>query len=87
MDPQLDAASDTFRTAVLLLSLALVGVTKVRSFTGYTGAFVNGRIARLRQNGILERGGAINANWFNDGGGFDFWMDVCVAEGLMERSR
>lgn len=89
LDPNLDPNLDTFRSALLLLSSAVVGPdeAKVAAFTGLPAAFVAERAERLRASGVWTGEGKIAADWWDEEtGGIAFWIDVNVAEGLMERA-
>jgi len=88
LDPKLGEHTDTFATAVCLLAAALVvgpNVRRVARFTGYHVPFVKSRFERLRKQGVIRRG-KFNVEWdHKTEGGVAFWMDVCVAEGIMDR--
>jgi hypothetical protein len=88
MDPSLKGKGGHFRSAVLLLSALAVGTSldDLVGFTGYRRSFVEPRVKRLQQSGVFTRDGQIAAQWFDENGGIAFWMDVCVAEGLMQRA-
>lgn len=92
MDENLSDDDPAFATAVLLLSLLMVERPTVQAlveFTGFERAFVAERVARLRQNGVLVGWGdraKMRANWFEEHGGYEFWLDVCVADGYLEKS-
>ena len=85
LDPNLDPRSDMYKTALILLSLAFVPWRRVCTFTGLPSTFVEERLDRLKANGIIATDGSIHANWFKKDGAIDFWCDVNVAEGLMNR--
>ena len=87
MDPNLDARTFAFKAAVCLLSALQVGpdVDKVAEFTGFPRKTVNEFAERLIEGGVWKDGKTC-CEWFEkDNGGIAFWMDVCVAQGLMQR--
>jgi hypothetical protein len=89
MDPHLKPWNPSFKSAVLLLSLLVVGpddITTLASFSRLPRSFVETRVARLRANGIVTAEGKVAAAWFDTAGAEAFWLDVCVAEGLMKRA-
>lgn len=88
LDSALKETDPSFDTAVILLAALQVGANdkKVSDFTGIPLGEVTKRGKRLRKNGIWKRG-VTYADWANkESGGVAFWMDVCVADGLMSRS-
>lgn len=74
-----------------LLASAIVGpnVRAICHFLGLrrdeTAVAMAGR--RLRANGIWKGSRIYHSGWFNKDGGMAFCLDVCVAQGLMERSK
>lgn len=88
LDPNLPEDIETFQHAVLLLSALVVGadVMKLATFTGYKLEWIQQVDTRLRRAGIWK-GKQTAANWAGEDGGLEFWMDVCVAEGTIERTK
>lgn len=86
MDP--NCHGEDFKAAVCLIAATVVGATsdKVANFTGYPSKLVRGFSARLHESGVW-RDGKTNADWFGKDGGIAFWCDVCVARGLMRRTK
>lgn len=88
LDPALNESEDYFKTAVVMLSALKVGtdVDELVKFTRLPEPFIAERVGRLNASGIFD-GDEIRANWFDEeNGGIAFWMDVAVAEGLIERT-
>lgn len=88
LDPKLDETDDSFSTATLLLSSALIGTDEdaLRKFTGLSSEFIQPRAERLRESGIWEPEGMVYCDWEDEvSGNVSFWLDVCIAEGLVER--
>lgn len=88
LDPNLEKGSDSFKTAVLLWSAAIVGSTHsaLKEFTNYSDNFIEERRQRLEKAGVFKDG-VVYANWTDEEEGFiEFWLDVSVAEGLLEKS-
>ncbi len=87
MDPKVDPDSDTFQAAVVLLCGVVVGPSKAAAFSGYPASVTGPIVERLRTSGIWKGRQVHHSGWFDeDAGGMAFWMDVCVAEGLMQRA-
>lgn len=87
MDPALSEDSSTFTVALILLASAVVGpnVVRISKLLGVPRSVVAHYSATLRRNRVWVRG-KIRCNWHDEEtGGAAFWIDVCVAEGLMER--
>ena len=83
----LDPDSQTYRTAVLLLTACEVGqgVDKLANVTGFPREFVARCARRLVDNGVW-RDGATDAPWTtSDTEVTAFWADVGVAEGKLYR--
>lgn len=83
LDPQLHSSSNTFKTAVVLLSVLSVGqdVDELAWFTGYERGFVSLVAERMSGSGLWNRG-RFACNWeHGDVGEMAFWCDVLVAEG------
>jgi hypothetical protein len=90
MDPNVEEDSDNFRAALILLSALEVGTTihALVRFTGLPRVSVTWIVNNIRRNGIFTRKGQIGgAAWFEKDGGISFWLDVCSALGLMEKTR
>jgi hypothetical protein len=88
MDPNVEPGSDTFKTAVILLSALVVGANtrRVVAFTGYAKEEVEARATNLKQCGIWK-GGKTHSDWDDpEHGGVAFWMDCCVADGMLKRA-
>lgn len=89
MDPNLDSESSSFRAAVVLLAGLVVGANadSIAEFTGYSRAEVRKFGSNLRECGVW-RGSKTACGWDDpESGGVAFWMDVCVAEGTLRRSK
>lgn len=86
LEPALEPSDRRFQVAIVCLAGAVVPhlVYDVRRFTGYRLEFVGPVVRRLRDQGIW-RDGTVPAAWFGEGGGLAFWLDVAVAEGLLDR--
>jgi len=87
LDPELTENGDAFNTAVILLSALVVGAEqrRIAKFTGIPISTIRPLATRLRKAKIWV-GGTTCCNWFVEpNGAMSFWMDVCVAEGLVER--
>lgn len=88
MDPALRPGDDEYRTAILLLAGLQLGTKNLgalATFTQLPVQYVRVRAKRLRAAGVWTEDGLTACQWFDEGGGIAFWMDVCVAEGLMAR--
>lgn len=88
LDPNLDADNSSFKTAVLLLAAALMSqdIDALVEFTGYPTEFITERAEKLRKNGVWVDGKTV-ADWLDpETGGLAFWLDVLVAEGMVEKS-
>ncbi len=87
LDPKLSPDDSAFHSAVLLLAALQQGQEplKLAQFTGYSLPWIDERVARLQAAGIWKSGKTY-ADWFTEGS-LDFWMDVAVAEGIMERAK
>jgi hypothetical protein len=89
-DPNITEDAEAFQAALVLLAAADMDSTSVAPLTAATGvpyALVRKFVRNLKLNGVF-RGGKIHHSGWDDEqhGGIAFWMDVCVAEGLMIRS-
>jgi hypothetical protein len=89
MDPALKPSDEAFGAAVVCLSAAAIGSTKVTDIARFVGC-EPGEIAdwvrNLKASGVFRPNGKIAANWFDDGGAMDFWCDVNIALGYMQRA-
>ena len=89
MDQNLNEEDTSFKAAVVLFSALEVGPSapKVAEFTGYPLTLCQEFSARLRESGVWKDG-KTHCEWFDEKyGEIAFWMDVCVAQGLVERSK
>ena len=89
MDPELGTADEEFKVGVILLSSALEDVgtdpLTVARFTGYDAEWVMLLATRLQANEIWKDG-KVHADWDDpELGGIEFWIDVAVAQGFLER--
>lgn len=91
LDPALtDEADETFRVAVLLLASAHVGTnpfvlaTLTEEHVEWVALITN----RFKDNGIFtEDGHVAGGGWLDEEtGGIEFWMDVAVGRGFLERA-
>lgn len=88
LDKALGEDEDTFKTAALLIALLQMppDASALSRFLKLPIGFVEERLKRLRAQGVLDANGTVLADWFDEEhGGVAFWMDVAVAEGLLER--
>lgn len=88
MDPNLDKSDETYKVALAMLSAAVVGPsdTAICEFTGVSPEWWLPYADNLRKNGVFTAEGRVAANWMDpETGGIAFWIDVNVAQGLMER--
>lgn len=89
MDPDLDEDDDGFKAATVLLASVVVGTNQrgLVKFTHYPAALIAKFAANLRRSGIWIKDGRVaHSGWLDKDGGIAFWMDVCVAQGLLMRS-
>ena len=89
MDETMDINSHAFRTAVILLSSAVVGpnINKIAKFTGYSVGAVRQRARNLRANKVWV-GSKVSAEWLDKKNGtVAFLCDCLVADGLLVRSK
>lgn len=90
MDEGLTDESDpAFRIAALLLSSLQVGpdVIALTVYTGEHAEWIASIADRLVRSKVWTADGKVQANWFDDEtGGIEFWMDVAVGNGLVERA-
>jgi len=84
MDPNLDEKSDTFKVATFLLASAFFGpnAKRLSLFTGLPFSFIKPHADRLRKSGVWQKD-KVCCQW--DKSDIGFWLDVCVAQGLVER--
>lgn len=89
LDPNLTEDSPSFAGALILLAATEVGADaeRVASFTGLPLEEVARREAHLRANGVWDGEMVIHSDWFDEDGGFGFWMDVLVGEGMLAVTR
>lgn len=83
LDPQLRGNSNTFKTAVVLLSALSVGQEEdaLVCFTSYEREFISLIAGRMRTSGLWNDGNFV-CNWADEATGeIAFWCDVLVAEG------
>lgn len=87
LDPDLDPTDPTYHVAALLLASATVGTDPftLAAFTGEHIEWVMQIAVRLRASGVWEDDGVACNWWDEESGGLEFWLDVLVAQGLMER--
>jgi hypothetical protein len=87
LDPKVEPGSDTFNAAVVTLASAIVGpnIRRLAKLTKLPLAYVTTIGRRLRENGIWM-GSKVACDWNDkESGAIEFWLDVCVAQGLLER--
>ena len=87
LDPALDRDDEAFKVAVVLLAALQVGadVERVAEFTQFDREWLEGVAANLTASGIWQDGHTA-CSWFEEGGGIEFWIDVLVGQGLVEKS-
>lgn len=84
-DPKLNKNEGAFAYAVTMLYSVLnstVSIVKLARATGYSRSFIKRGFDNLRKSGVV-RGRTFYCNWGESD--IDFWMDVNVALGLLER--
>jgi hypothetical protein len=89
MDPNLKPNDEGYKAAAVLLASVNVGPDQERiaKALGYPRSLVSRFSSNLRKCGVW-RNGKVYADWDDpETGGCAFWLDVCVALGLLERSR
>lgn len=89
MDPSIDLRSDSYKAALCLLASVHVGPDpeKISGFTGVHPDLVGSFAERLTASGVWHKG-RVYCEWFDKvNGGVAFWLDVCVAQGLIERAK
>ncbi len=77
-----------FDAALIMLAAIHVGQTykAIEELTGLDRITIKRVRDRLERNKIWRHGKTF-CDWFDkEGGGTAFWMDVCVAIGMMERT-
>jgi hypothetical protein len=86
MDPTIVVGSESFKTAVILMTSCKVGpnVKEIAKFTHYTRDEVTKRANNLRKNKLWV-GSKLRYDWWNeDGSGWvAFWLDNLIADGLI----
>ena len=88
LDPNLSEEDEGFSAALVLLAAGNVGTSwrKIADFTCLDPHLVKLFVSRLQRNKVFTHG-KINCEWFDrENGDISFWMDVCVAQGLMNRA-
>lgn len=88
MDPGLDPDDSSFKTQVMLISFFSVGCNPelLSKFCKLPLPFVQERIARLKENGIVKSDFEWVCHWEDqETGGTALIMDALVAEGQMEK--
>jgi len=87
MDPVLDEDDEGFKAATVLLASVIVGQNqqKLVKFTGYRNTLIAKFAANLRRSGVWQKGKMADSGWFEKDGGTAFWLDVCIARGLLKR--
>jgi len=88
LDPKLEPGSETFNAALVTLSSGVIGpnIRRLAKFTGLPIRFVTEIGRRLRQ-GHVWVGNKVSCDWNNkETGGVEFWLDVCVGQGLLKRT-
>lgn len=92
IEPDAKDDSDSFQTAVVVLSSAsneLKTAEELAKFTGYPTAFIRPILANLKMNGLGWRkdGKFHHSGWKDkDCGGLNFTLDVMVGRGLLQTS-
>ncbi len=94
LGPSVRGAEDdsSYRTAVVLLSAALVegpDINGLAAFTGYSRDFIAAIALRMRVSGLWEDDFVNAQHWYRDDSynPAGFWVDVLVAEGLVLAQR
>lgn len=88
LDPKLSEKDGAFAAAMVLIAASQVGTKadRIAKRTGLKRELVRAYNRRLREQGIFTKDGKIACDWFDkESGGIAFWMDVAVAEGLMQK--
>lgn len=87
LDKNLLESDPTFPTAMVLLAATAVGTNsdEIAKATELPRSQVRSIAAKARVQGIFRGGQVQHSGWFEEDGGFAFWLDVCVAQGLMNR--
>lgn len=86
LDKTIDPNSEAFKTAVILLSSAVVGpnVKKIAKFSKLPRPLISEKAKNLRKGGVWVKD-KLAVEWFDENGGIAFWADCLVADGLLER--
>lgn len=89
LDPKVVEGDEYFDTALFMLGALYVGhdLDKLEKLTGVSREFIEPRADRLRRAGVWRANDKTACEWFDEGGGLSFWMDVAVALGLMNRGK
>ena len=88
LDPNLSSDSEAFKAGLILLAALDVGtsVGAIRGATELPLTTVRLACRNLRSSGVFK-GGKIYCEWDDEkSGGIAFWMDVAVANGLIQRA-
>lgn len=89
MDRKLDPKEDAFIASCMMLSAIVIESTDLNALAEFMDVNPDGiRIfhANAFKNRIFREDGVAGKNWFEDGGGIEFWLDVACCTGLMQRS-
>lgn len=88
MDPNLDPKDETYRYALVMLTAAQVGpnADKIARRARIPRSEARKLTGDCRRTGIFKGKYIAHSGWFDKDGGMAFWLDVCVARGLMERT-
>ena len=87
LDPKLKVTDEAFFVATVLLAALQVGAErkKVAEFLGVTEKRIAKYAKNLEKSGVWKDG-KTSCEWFDkECSGVAFWLDVAVAEGLVER--
>lgn len=88
-EPAIEETEAPFKAAMVLLLLAYYGhgdIEKLVRLSTYEHEFVTTTLQNIARGGLYKNGKVIHSGWFDkDTGGLSFWLDVSVAQGLLER--
>lgn len=89
MDPNLSPDDESYRYALVMLTACQVGpnADKIARRARMPRSEARTLTAACRRTGIFKGTRVAGGHWFKKGGGMDFWLDVCVAQGLMVRTQ
>jgi len=88
LDPNLEPSDPGFLAACVLLSSAVIGpnADRIAKFLGEPRKPVREIGRRLRLQKVWDHA-RVSCDWFDkDTGIYAFWLDVCVAQGWMDRT-